>query len=555
MIQAIVANLLDAGVKTAVLSPGTRNSPLIDALASEPEIRCLSVVDERSAAFVALGHSVQGGSAVALVCTSGSAMLNYAPALSEAFYRQVSLIAITADRPRTLIGRDDGQTIFQSGAYGNDCVKASYNIPVEASPYDAGRTVTEACAFAGSYPQRPVHVNLEFADNLMAYNASEAPKQPVNFTGIIRPELRVATEKARELGRIIASYGKVMVYAGCSVPDRRIFKALGKLAVHPNIVILSEPASNTYIKDKSLANVDGLMAAMPAGLAPELVISFGASAVSGRVKAMLRANAGETHHWHIGFTGALASDRYGCLSLRIEAPAVSVLPQLASAMVPLSTESDYSERWNTLSREVGLKSHEFMAKAPWSDLKAFFDISASGFLAGKVCHLSQGMGIRYADIASFAASAGRIDANRGVNGIEGSTSTAAGAAMATDRPTVLVTGDMGAFYDLNALSLPVPDNFTLIVLDNCGGDIFRHISSTRLIGCRERYIACGRRHDWVGLGQGFGYETIEAEDSETLMRALKTPSDVRRMIIVRTDPTQNTATLRAYFNALKTINK
>lgn len=550
IIQAIVENLRMVGINTFVLSPGTRNSPLVEALGNDSGMKCLSVTDERSAAFFALGYAAQSGMAVALVCTSGSAMLNYAPALSEAFYRHVPLVVISADRPHTLIGRDDGQTIFQQGAYGRDCVKASYNIPVEATPYQASRTVAEACSFAQAYPIGPVHVNLELADNLRAYSSPEAPKEAVNFTGTILPELKITTEKARELGRVIASYKKVMIYAGCSEPDRRIFRALGKLASHPNVVILSEPASNTYIKNVSLANVDGLMAAMPPELAPDLLISFGASAVSGRVKAMLRKNTG-MHHWHIGATGAVASDRYGCLTLRIEAPVETVLPQLASAMVPLRPESDYAARWRDLSRKVKVRTAEVIAETPWSDLRAFFDISRSGFLTGKICHLGQGMGIRYADIASFAAQAGRIGANRGVNGIEGCTSTAAGAAMATDRPVVLVTGDMGAFYDLNALALPLHDNFTVMILDNCGGDIFRHISSTRSLSSREQFLACGRRHDWMSLGRSFGFDTVEVKDSQSLIAALKARQTSKRMIIIRTDPEQNVVTLRWYFDALK----
>lgn len=153
------------GVRRAVLSPGSRNAPLAVAFARNPELECKVVIDERSAAFVALGMAIESGEMVAMACTSGSAALNYAPALAEAYYRHIPLIAITADRPEEWIDQDDSQTIRQSGSLAA-VVKGSFDIPVcrgndEGLQRLCRRRIADAMMLATSAPRGPVHINIQ----------------------------------------------------------------------------------------------------------------------------------------------------------------------------------------------------------------------------------------------------------------------------------------------------------------------------------------------------------------------------------------------------------
>ena len=155
------------GLKRAIISPGSRNAPLTMALARNPKIQCRSISDERSAAFIAIGITQQIKKPTILCCTSGSASLNYAPAVAEAFFQQIPLIILTADRPPEWIDQFDGQTIRQNGIYGEH-VKNSYSIPVdltnEAAQVHASRIMNEAINTSMEFPQGPVHINVPFRE-------------------------------------------------------------------------------------------------------------------------------------------------------------------------------------------------------------------------------------------------------------------------------------------------------------------------------------------------------------------------------------------------------
>lgn len=515
----LASQLSARGVRFAVLSPGSRNAPLIVALERHPSIATKVVVDERSAAFMALGYAAEAGEPVALVCTSGTALLNYAPAVAEAFYRKVPLIVISADRPMEWIDQDDSQTIRQYEALAN-FVKGSYDITDIDTPdlrWYANRQINDALTLAMMGRRAPVHINVQLSEPLC--DCGDAEKDTFRTIGMVEPEPALPTAEARELGKRLASPRKVMIVAGFNAPSPALNRALRRLAALPNFVVLTETISNLH-GNEFISRIDTTLSAMTeqerAELAPDAVITLGGALVSRMVKAFLR-NCKPTDHWHVGRSHTTV-DCFRSLTLRVEMAAETFFPQLASAMQPHTAHSDYGDRWRVI-RDRAVSTHQaYIARAPWSDLKAFATFMPM-LPRGTNLQLSNGTPVRYAQLIGDIK-LHRCECNRGVSGIDGCTSTAIGAALAyRSGLTVLVSGDMSAQYDLGALATAdIPPRFKMIVMCNSGGGIFRFISSTSELPEREKCFAAAEtvRLPVASLAATFGFEFFHADCERTL---------------------------------------
>ena len=237
-IKILIEVLKEKGIRQVVLSPGSRNAPLLVAFAREKQIRHFVVLDERSAAFMALGMAQQSGVPVALVCTSGTAPLNYAPAIAEAYYQRLPLIVITADRPVEWIDQDDSQTIRQQAVFRN-IVKASYQLPAELFHADehwyANRLVNDALNTALKGRQGPVHLNIPLRESL--YGLRDYPEREVRTIECIDPAPSLSVGVMQRLVDIFDHCPKVMILAGFHRPDFRLREALHRLAGYPNVVV------------------------------------------------------------------------------------------------------------------------------------------------------------------------------------------------------------------------------------------------------------------------------------------------------------------------------
>lgn len=545
------------GVKDVVLSPGSRNAPLIVAIARSEQLRHRVVVDERCAAFVALGMAVQSQQPVALVCTSGTAMLNYAPAIAEAYYREVPLIVVTADRPQEWIDQDDSQTIRQYGALDN-IVKESYNIPVETGDatqmWMVNRLVSDALIKASSGRKGPVHINVQL-DVPLTNLADVAQHQP-RIIDIVERPTTLATAQARELGSRLAPPCKVLIIAGFQNPDSKLSRAMVRLAAIPNVAVLCEAQANLHGPNLH-GNIDRILNEMTEAertdMLPDVVITIGGSLVSRFVKAWLRGRTGISH-WHVGERGA-SVDCFKCLSLRIELPAASFMPQLASAMQPFgNSDSSYGNRWRQLAQRAERRYHDFTATAPWSDLKAV-DMLVAAIPARANLQAGNGTAVRYIQLCDHEH-VHRTDSNRGVSGIDGCTSTAIGASMAYDGLTVLVSGDMSAQYDMGALAISgIPSTFRLAILNNGGGGIFRFIKTTATLDELDECFAADVRLPLRQLAQGFGFNYLRADSAVSMKEALTTffaHSDRPIILDIVTDGSLSAAELNRYFDEANT---
>lgn len=553
--RCLVELLERHGITDAVVSPGSRNAPLLVALSRSEIIQTTVVIDERSAAFVALGIASVSGKPVAIVCTSGTALLNYAPAVAEAYYRRIPLIVVSADRPEEWIDQDDSQTLWQHGALSN-YVKRSYDIPAYDTPENrwyANRIINDAILCATSGRTAPVHINVQLRAPLGSMTCNKLPQQRIINTVFPRTDLTV--ERSRELGRLIASPRKVMIVCGFHHPDKVLNSAINKLSKMPNIVVLTETLANLHGSD-FIPAIDATLAVMSEqerqNMAPDVVITMGGALVSRHIKQYLR-DIRPSEHWHVGITETTI-DCFQSLTTRIEMEPSVFFRQLASAVQPHREACDYANRWIQVRDRAYATLQGYSAKSPWSDMKAFSTFLPMIPRRWNVQY-SNGTAIRYAQLFGNH-DYHRCDCNRGVSGIDGCTSTAIGASVAyTSDVTLLITGDMSAQYDIGALACQaITSRFKMIVMLNGGGGIFRFVESTRNLDTLEDFFCVGGNMPLRELAAGYGFSYYEANDETQLrnvFRSFVSDDSKPAILAITTHPKDSACVLRGFFELNK----
>ena len=543
------------GVKHAVISPGSRNAPLIVALARTGTVKKYVVVDERSAAFVAVGIASQVKEPVALVCTSGSALLNYAPAVSEAFYRNLPLLIISADRPAEWIDQNDSQTIRQPGAL-NNIVKGSYDIPSrygdETAKWHINRLVNEAVIKATTGRKGPVHINIQLSEPLCGVILRK-DRISARVIDYIAPEKKLADNVLTQLAGKLFTSEKVLIAAGFCTPGNRLNEALNRLSELPNVVILSETISNLNGANV-ISAIDRTLSVMPkeerGNFSPDLLITFGGALVSRMVKQYLRTFV-PGDGWHIGVSDNII-DCMQSLTAHIDIEPESFFCSMADAFDGNCTNSGYSDAWHNLAALGEVTHNKFIDGIPWCDLKAFSIILPS-VPSGYNLQFSNGTPIRYSQLFGHHNVA-RCDCNRGVAGIDGTTSTALGASLVSDDVTLLITGDMSMSYDISGLASQYnTSRFKIIVMCNGGGGIFRFIKGPSDLPELEDYFEVKRELPVSKYAETFGFDYFEAADETGLEDALGKfyNSNKASILAVLTPAERNAELLRKYFRRMK----
>lgn len=526
--------MVSHGIRHAVVSPGSRNAPLLVALERQPEIDSKVVIDERSAAFIGLGISAGlCGEPVALICTSGTAPLNYGPALAEAFYRNIPLIAVTADRPEEWIDQDDSQTIVQPGIFRN-FTKGTFDIPVETDEesrmWMINRKLNDALTLAKSGIPGPVHINIRLDEPLGLIEDIEEPSPRM-----IESTFQKGISDVKQLCEEITSGARVMILCGFLNPGNTDTH-LKKLASLPNVIVVHEAQSNLHGEGVFIPNIDATLSRIKNPEAPEVVITLGGSLTSRKIKTYLRGIDG-LRHWSIGLRD-YSVDCFKKLTNRIISDEECAIEAIANAItVKKINKSVFKEGWEEASRRAFSDAEAFAAKADWSDFKASSYI-ISNIPEGWNLQLSNGTSVRYAQLFDYSR-ASTIYCNRGVSGIDGCTSTAIGAATTSDRPTLLLTGDMSMQYDMGALATTfIPRNFKIVVLNNGGGGIFRFIPSTKHLDELKKYFVCDVRLPLMKLAEAYGFRYLYATSFDDLKKAYREMIDCEScpvILDVRTD--------------------
>ena len=546
--QILVETMHFHGVNHAVVSPGSRNAPLIIAL-SRSRIKTHIVVDERSAAYVALGMAQQLKAPVALVCTSGTALLNYAPAVAEAYYQKIPLIVVSADRPQEWIDQDDSQTIRQFKAL-DQFVKRSYDIPArcddDTAVWYAERIAHDAMMEATSLRRAPVHINVQLAEPLNGLTTEPYKLRRIHhfpsYDGICRDDIIKLKEQLL--------HKRVMIIAGFMEMNEPLRQALNAIAVNDYAVVLTETISN-MADDFTINAIDRTLLAIDENdkrYYPDVVITIGGAIVSRKIKAFLRKV--KPDHWYVGFSDTTI-DCFQSLTRRIEANPDTFIPTLFQDSL---TVKSFCTIWQDAHTAGLRRHHKYLEKIGWSDMKAYetiFDFYQQN-PDNLIMHLSNGTTIRYAQLFGDRVIAPNF-CNRGVSGIDGCTSTAIGAAM-VNGPAVLITGDMSFLYDISALSAITPKlQLKIVVVDNGGGGIFRFIDSTSSLPELEKYFVVKRNLDVEKVAASFGIKTYRADNEDSLHEQLSNMmvEDGPAVLVVKTDGKRSAEILKNYFKPIK----
>ncbi len=537
------------GLRDIILSPGSRNAPIIIAFTQHPAIQAVSVVDERSAAFFALGMAQQKQRAVAIACTSGSAVLNYAPAIAEAYYQKIPLLVLTADRPPHLIDVGDGQTIRQENIFAN-YIKKSYSLPLEITTEKekekVNRLINEAIDETRFPEPGPVHINIPFDEPLYGQMEDVVAGKIVNtFAGFPLVEENIR----RTFLKHWHESWKTLIIAGQGKFSEKLNTILSHLSGLSQVAVMTETTSNLYAPG-FMDEIDNLITEIPeeetADFQPELLITFGTSVVSKKIKKLLRAHPAK-HHWHISPSGG-KRDTYFCLTGVIRTDAADFLTQEKENLTGNSGE--YRTFWQRHKEQVLQKRTSFLTKTSWCDLKVY-EILFCEIPGNSLLHLGNSTPVRYAQLFGSLPRFSYFS-NRGVSGIDGQVSTAAGAAFAAKaKINTVITGDMGFFYDSNALmNLNLTANLKIIVINNGGGDIFRFIPGPDTSAQREPFFATA--HHWKAemLAKAFDLCYFKAGNETELISQLPDfyrENDRPALLEIFTTQVENAQILKEYF--------
>ncbi len=552
--QIVISACTQFEIDTVVISPGSRNAPLTVGFSNHKEIETLSVVDERCAAFFALGIAQQTQKPVAVLCTSGSALLNYYPAIAEAFYSNIPLVVISADRPKHLIDIGDGQTIRQENVFDNHILFSANLIENEKFKTRNSQLIGEALQTAVS-KQGPVHINVPFDEPLY----ETVPElQEYHFPHISMSSLDNSHINYDNLSSIWNAAEKKMILVGVNYPDEELHQLIDLYADDDSVLIFTETTSNLH-HNKAVNSIDQLIFSLDENqfenLKPEVLITFGGMIVSKRIKQFLRKYQPK-HHWNID--AKKATNTFFCLSEFIQTQPVDFFKNFNNLVV--KKESNYQDEWLTIRDKRREKHRVFLAATVHSDFKVFEQVLAD---LPNNCQLqiSNSSIIRYAQLFSIDKS-NTVFCNRGTSGIDGSTSTAVGAAFANKNQTVFITGDLSFFYDSNALwNKNIPSNFRIILINNSGGGIFKIIPGPKTTNA-TKYFETPHCLTAEHLCKMHNFEYLKAFSTETVAKQLKgffdenaekisAQSQKPKILEIFTPSKENDLILKEYFKYIK----
>ncbi|TXF75950.1 2-succinyl-5-enolpyruvyl-6-hydroxy-3-cyclohexene-1-carboxylic-acid synthase [Chryseobacterium sp.] len=545
-IQILAHLLKEYGIFNIVISPGSRNAPLAIHFSETDEFNCYSIVDERSAGFVGIGMAKSEKMPVAITCTSGSAAANYYPSITEAFYQNVPLLVLTADRPSDYTDIFDGQTIrqkdlFQQHSYGDFQLLEDEKENADEENFDLIKKAIELCF----EKQGPVHINIPLAEPLYEL-VSEVPHYP-------KVEKTFHHKKYELPSQLIAEWNlakRILILVGTRDYSEKLEMQLFQLVKNHSAVILTEVNSNLK-NDKFFSHIDRYIFNFSdedcKNYAPDLLITVGQNVVSKKVKQFLR-KAHPKNHWHID--EVWQPDTYFSLTEKIETQPEIFFGKLLN-FIKLEPQS-YFNLWDVLRDKKDLKHLEYCQNVVFSDFK-FFEILSEKIPNNYHVHISNSSAIRYAQLFSYQQY--RIHSNRGTSGIDGCTSTAMGYAMRNTQPTLLVTGEVSFFYDINGLwNQYIPPYTRIIIFNNGGGDIFKIIPGPGTANALDEFILTKHHKNAELLAKNFGFSYTRVEDEDTLVRVLDnffSPDAQPKILEVDTAEIENAEILKGYFEFMK----
>ena len=538
------------GIQQIVVSPGSRNAPLIKLFSSNNFFILHSIVDERSAAFYGLGIALAKQEPVALICTSGTAVLNYAPALAEAYYQRIPLIAITADRPEHLIDQQDNQTIRQVNVYQN-FIKESIHLhqplkdayDLKAQHYAVNRIINSSIAGI----KGPVHINVPIAEPLYVEQPSPSSEIKVAEAEITRNKVSEAVKKEWNAAK------NRLVICGENAVNNYLNKQINQLAENSNTIVLAEPISNIQ-GEKIISELDRIMMLNESEnnsiFKPDFILSMGGPVVSKRLKTWLQKHKNVIHYRISEEEDEI--DTYQNLNGSLIGNPTAIVKELI-LLEPIS-KNDFTKAWHQANKTSLEKHTQFLKNAPYSDLKVM-DTIINNLPQNTVLHLGNSSPVRYAQLFDLSI-CHSVHSNRGVSGIDGCLSTAAGFASQSDKLNLVVLGDLSFLYDSNGLcNSKLPSNLKIVVINNEGGGIFRLIPGPSEMETFEEHIEAHHHIDIKKLTEAFGVNYYFCNNETKLKNTFKTfiqSKERPALLEIKTPRLENAEIYKQYVKKIKT---
>lgn len=549
--QEVLVSLKKYGVKQIVISPGSRNAPLTISFCNDNDFETFSVVDERAAAFFALGLIQQSGSPVAVCCTSGSALLNYYPAVAEAFYSKLPLIVISADRPPHLIDVGDGQTIRQKRVFDNHIESFLHVDPNRSAIKAINKLIYKSVKSSG-----PVHLNIPF-DEPLYETQEEMSKEVIESAERLFREIKtepklLSEKKLDKLSGIWNQSSRKIVLIGANRPSLLLNEQIQKLLQDPSVLVLCESLSN--ISHPRLINqIDQLISDFDEStiekLRPDILLTFGGLIVSKRIKQLFRKYP-PLSHWHVDLRNA--PDTYFCLSKHIKMDIELFFSQFFWLTKPL--DSRYQDYWIEKRDEKRVLHEKYIKDMDYSDFSVFREVF-NNIPNNTMLQLANSSVVRYVQLFDWKKGIYSF-ANRGTSGIDGSTSTAVGATHnTTQENSLFISGDTSFFYDANGLwNNYIPRNLKIIVINNNGGGIFRIIDGPKQSGALS-FFETPHNRSVKGLCElhNLHYTSVEKEEGlkPAITKFFNSNEDKPMVLEIFTPSEQNDMVLKDYFKNIK----
>ncbi|MDK1019182.1 MAG: 2-succinyl-5-enolpyruvyl-6-hydroxy-3-cyclohexene-1-carboxylic-acid synthase [Actinomycetota bacterium] len=519
----LVAGLADAGVDTVFISPGSRNTPLTIAFASEPRIRDISFRDERSAGFAALGYGKAAGRPAVAVCTSGSAATHYFPAIVEADQAGSPLIVLTADRPSRLRGTGAPQTMNQIDLYGSH-VKAFIDLDVGG---DTGRSDGAALVReATTLPAGPVHANASFDEPLL-------PQMPVT-PGEPRSWDAPGPEAALRGGALERLVGRRILIVAGGRQQPGFSEAVNAVADALSAPVIADP--QCWVTGANTVHHGALLLACDAvtdALQPDVVLRLGPIPTSKALWMWLEHSGIE----QILVDRSRLADPLASAATRLDADPTAFLRANLPAAV---SNRSFLDAWRAVDEAAGVPIRQALAELTFPNEPEIARTLVTSVPSGSVLYVASSMPIR--DVDAFAEPRRDVTvlANRGVNGIDGTISSALGAALA-GTPVTLLLGDVAALHDATALSeaASVGAPMRIVVINNDGGGIFSFLPQTESevidAATFERHWGTPHGLSLVAIAAAMGLEARQVDAYDDYASAVSAPISEPSLIELRTN--------------------
>lgn len=506
MVLQLVALLKKFGIKKIVVSPGSRHNKLINSLEADGSFKLYLVVDERSAAFFALGLIQESDEPVAVTCSSGTACMNYGSAIVEAFYQRLPLLVLSSDRVPELLNQCEDQMYDQASTF-IGCTKYHCELPVIDTPRDewyCNRLINEALIELTHHGRGPVHINIPFAAHHgAAYNVETLPdarKITIHQLPFKESEWQMISSRLNNK--------KVMIIWGQAVsPLKEVEISENAFAEKYNVAVLTDKMSNCHAKN-AIINTTITMSIMKdqqiPSLQPDIVISVGANYIfNNEIKAFLKK--GKAEHWQVGLEDKVC-DPFHTLTDIFEMPEAYFFNMLVDNCVSKS-EGTYYTDWKTIADLPTVPDMQYCEL--YAITKLMSQLPANCDL-----QLANSQTIRMAHYIPIKESI-RVNCNRGVNGIDGSMSTAVGFGADSDKPLFYITGELSFFYDMNSLSIRHLSKKTRILLiNNQGGAVMYDKPRNTATNELPIYLAAGESKVAKGWVESLGFKYLTATNKK-----------------------------------------